>query len=52
MRQTQGSRRKQAGAHGYVLKSQAARDLIRAIGYLLGEGPFWCASWTSNRREA
>jgi len=32
---------RQAGAHGFVLKSQAARDLIRAIDCLLAEGRFW-----------
>lgn len=31
----------QAGAHGYVLKSQAAKDLIRAIERLLGGGTFF-----------
>ena len=31
----------QAGAQGYVLKSQAAKDLIRAIERLLGGGTFF-----------
>jgi DNA-binding NarL/FixJ family response regulator len=31
----------EAGAHGYVLKSQAAKDLIRAIERLLGGGTFF-----------
>lgn len=31
---------RQAGAHGFVLKSQAARDLIRAIDLLLQGGTF------------
>jgi len=30
-----------AGAHGYVLKSQAARDLVRAIDTLLSGGTFY-----------
>jgi DNA-binding NarL/FixJ family response regulator len=33
----------QAGAHGFVLKSQAARDLIRAIDYLLDGKTFFGA---------
>lgn len=32
-----------AGAHGYVVKSQAAHDLIRAIDYLLGGKTFFGA---------
>jgi len=32
---------KSAGAHGYVLKSQAARDLVRAIEALLGGDTFF-----------
>ena len=32
---------KNAGAHGYVLKSQAARDLVRAIECLLGGNTFF-----------
>jgi DNA-binding NarL/FixJ family response regulator len=32
-----------AGAQGYVLKSQAARDLIRAIDYLLAGNTFFGA---------
>jgi len=32
---------RQAGAHGLVLKSQAARDLIRAIDFLLSGGTFF-----------
>jgi DNA-binding NarL/FixJ family response regulator len=31
----------QAGAHGFVLKSQAGKDLIRAIERLLGGGTFF-----------
>jgi len=34
---------RQSGAQGYVLKSQAARDLIRAIDCLLGGGTFFGA---------
>jgi DNA-binding NarL/FixJ family response regulator len=33
-----------AGAQGYVLKSQAARDLVRAIEALLGGGTFYGAA--------
>jgi DNA-binding NarL/FixJ family response regulator len=32
-----------AGAQGYVLKSEAARDLIRAIDYLLAGDTFFGA---------
>jgi DNA-binding NarL/FixJ family response regulator len=32
---------RESGAHGYVLKSQAARDLIRAIDTLLSGGTFF-----------
>jgi DNA-binding NarL/FixJ family response regulator len=32
---------RKAGAHGYVLKSRAARDLIRAIEAMLGGGTFF-----------
>src|SRR5919108_1045709 len=32
---------RRAGAHGYVLKSQAARDLVRAIDRLLSGGTFF-----------
>jgi len=32
---------REAGAHGYVLKSQAARDLIRAIDSLLAGNTFF-----------
>jgi DNA-binding NarL/FixJ family response regulator len=32
---------RQSGAHGFVLKSQAARDLIRAIDCLLAGGTFF-----------
>lgn len=35
---------RQAGAHGFVLKSQAARDLIRAIDCLLLGGTFLARS--------
>lgn len=34
---------REAGAQGYVLKSQAARDLIRAIDYLLAGNNFFGA---------
>lgn len=32
---------RKSGAHGYVLKSQASRDLIRAMDQLLGGGTFF-----------
>lgn len=32
---------REAGAHGYVLKSQAARDLVSAIEEVLGGGSFF-----------
>lgn len=34
---------RQAGAHGYVLKSQAARNLIKAIDTILAGGTFFGA---------
>ena len=34
---------RESGAQGYVLKSQAARDLIRAIDYLLAGNTFFGA---------
>jgi DNA-binding NarL/FixJ family response regulator len=34
---------RQAGAQGYVLKSQAARDLVQAIDAVLGGGTFFGA---------
>lgn len=34
---------RESGAHGYVLKAQAARDLIRAIDYLLNGHTFFGA---------
>lgn len=36
-----GSEVRQANAQGFVLKSQAARDLIRAVDCLLGGGTFF-----------
>jgi DNA-binding NarL/FixJ family response regulator len=36
-----GSEARQAGAQGYVLKSQAAFDLVRAIDTLLAGGTFY-----------
>jgi DNA-binding NarL/FixJ family response regulator len=38
-----GIEARESGAHGYVLKSQAARDLIRAIDYLLAGNTFYGA---------
>ena len=39
-----------AGAQGYVLKSQAARDLVRAIEALLADGTFYGAATTEQPR--
>ena len=38
-----GAEVRETGAHGYVLKSQAARDLARAIDYLLSGDSFYGA---------
>lgn len=38
-----GQEVRETGAHGYVLKSQAARDLVRAIDYLLAGENFYGA---------
>lgn len=38
-----GIEARDCGAHGYVLKAQAARDLIRAIDYLLAGSNFFGA---------
>jgi DNA-binding NarL/FixJ family response regulator len=38
-----GNEAREAGAHGYVLKSQASRDLIRAIDYLIAGNTFFGA---------
>lgn len=38
----------QAGAQGYVLKSQAARDLVLAIDALLAGGAFWGSTRENN----
>jgi len=38
-----GIEARESGAHGYVLKAQAARDLIRAIDYLLAGSTFYGA---------
>ena len=40
---------RQAGAQGYVLKSQAARDLVRALDHLLAGGTFFGAPPASER---
>lgn len=37
------SETRQAGAQGYVLKSQAVRDLVRALDHLLAGGTFFGA---------
>ena len=39
-----GAEGQQTGAHGFVLKSQAARDLVRAIDALLGGETFYGAA--------
>jgi DNA-binding NarL/FixJ family response regulator len=39
-----GQEVKQTGAHGFVLKSQAARDLVRAIDALVGGDTFYGAA--------
>ncbi len=39
------------GAHGYVLKAQAARDLIRAIDCLLGGGTFYGSPEARKEKE-
>ena len=44
----------QSGAHGFVLKSQAARDLIVALDKVLAGGTFFGRKWmtiTRNLRE-
>ena len=38
-----GIEARESGAHGYVLKAQAARDLIRAIDHLLAGATFFGA---------
>lgn len=40
-----------AGAHGYVLKSQAARDLVRAIDALLDGNTFYGAPSETTKPE-
>jgi DNA-binding NarL/FixJ family response regulator len=40
-----------AGAQGYVLKSQAARDLVRAIDALLAGGTFYGPSAEGSKAE-
>ena len=40
-----------AGAHGFVLKSQAARDLVRAIECLLGGDTFFGTEGKEERKE-
>ena len=40
-----------AGAHGYVLKSQAARDLVRAIDALLEGNTFYGAPSAATKSE-
>jgi DNA-binding NarL/FixJ family response regulator len=41
-----------AGAHGYVQKSQAGRDLVVAIDALLAGGTFFSGKGTRNLRKA
>ena len=40
-----------AGAHGYVLKSQAARDLVRAIECLIGGNTFFGSEPEGEHKE-
>ena len=42
---------REAGAHGYVLKSNAARDLIKAIDALLGGGTFYGSNSETESRQ-
>lgn len=42
---------RQTGAHGYVLKSQAARDLVRAIDALLSGDTFYGSLATKRSRS-
>src|SRR5487761_434808 len=42
---------RKAGAHGYVVKSRAARDLIQALERLLAGGTFFDISSTSDAKE-
>jgi DNA-binding NarL/FixJ family response regulator len=42
---------RESGVHGFVLKSQGARDLIRAIDYLLAGNTFFGAPPESAKQE-
>ena len=42
---------RRAGGHGYVVKSQAARDLVHAIDQLLGGGTFFERRPEAERKE-
>lgn len=46
-----GKEIREAGAQGYVLKSQAARDLVVAIDTLLGGGTFFGSQSEHSTRE-
>jgi DNA-binding NarL/FixJ family response regulator len=46
-----GIEARESGAHGYVLKAQAARDLIRAIDALLAGDTFFGGPEKSGKRE-
>jgi len=46
-----GSSVRKAGAHGYVVKSRAARDLIEALDRLLGGGTFFDNASTSAEKS-
>lgn len=46
-----GNEIREAGAQGYVLKSQAARDLVLAIDTLLGGGTFFGSKSERSTRE-
>jgi DNA-binding NarL/FixJ family response regulator len=47
-----GIEAREAGAQGYVLKSEAARDLIRAIDFLLEGKTFFGAPPPENEKKA
>lgn len=46
-----GIEAREAGAHGYVLKAQAARDLIRAIDHLLAGSTFFGAPPETEKKK-
>lgn len=46
-----GIEARESGAHGYVLKAQAARDLIRAIDHLLAGSTFFGAPPENQKKK-